>query len=179
MTWNHNNWTVYAATLFITIAVLVAGQLVWNNYGIAKPLNKSMQDIPGVEGATWNEAGKNSDGITITVTLGQVADLQKTYNQIMSTSKKILGRRSFSVILDDHRTPELESLYYDIHYYVQEAITTGNFAAMADSIKAHARTAQVEARVYVDAKYVYVELTKGQTALYSVIPRQSSSQEVK
>ncbi|MBP2649689.1 MAG: hypothetical protein H6Q74_514 [Firmicutes bacterium] len=179
MTWKCNRWTVIVVALFITVAVLVGGQLLWNNYGVKKPLDKSLQIIPGIEAVTWAETGKNTDSLVITVTLGKVSDLQQTYKQIVETSKQVLGRRPFTINLKDHRSPELEALYYDSHYYVQEAIVTGKFTSMAEAIKARAADSEVEEKVYVDDKYVYIGLSKGQSALYAVVNRSGASQEVK
>jgi hypothetical protein len=42
---------------------------------------------------------------------------------------------------------------------------------MADRIKEKAQTTGVDAQVYVDAQNVYLQLTKGESDLYNVIPR--------
>ncbi|MBP2644885.1 MAG: hypothetical protein H6Q75_325 [Firmicutes bacterium] len=179
MTWNDNKWVRYLTALLVTVVVLVSAQQLWSKYGVVQPLDKGIQGIAGVEEVTWSNIGKNADRPVIVVSLGEVSDLQKTYNEILSVSQNVLGRKPFSVILKDRRTPELEKVYYDTHYYVQEAVVTGKFSAMAEAVKTRAAASQVEAKVYVDSKYMYVSLTHGQAALYSVVPRTSADQEVK
>jgi L-alanine-DL-glutamate epimerase-like enolase superfamily enzyme len=178
MQWKRDKWTVYVIALVITVAVMVSGQLLWQKYAMAKPLDRGLQAIQGVESARWEEAGKTGEAV-VKVTLGQVDNLQKTYGEIAATAKKSLGRRAFRIELRDHRTPALEELFQNINLSVQEAIFTGNFVAMTERVKAQAGAAQADARIYVDARYVYVQLAKGSEALYAVVPRQADSQEVR
>jgi hypothetical protein len=178
MMWNRNNWLTYVAVLAVTVITLVCGQFLWNKYSIAKPLDKGLQQVQGVETVNW-EDGKNSENVALNITLDKVDNLQKTYGEITDTAKQVLGRKAFRVVLHDHRTPELEKLYYNVQYNIQEAIFTGNFSTMASNVQKQAEGAQAGAKVYVDTGYVYVQLTKGPDALYAVIPRQSGNQEVK
>ena len=48
---------------------------------------------------------------------------------------------------------------------------TGNFSPMAEKIQKLADGAGITARVYVEAKTVYVQLTKGQNELYAAVTR--------
>jgi len=177
MNFKRDNWLTFVIALAVTVATLVAGQLMWQKYAVARPLDSGLQGIAGVTAATWEE-NKNGD-ITINITLGGVDNLAKTYGEIGDTAKRILGRRPARVILADNRTPELEALYYSLHYHLQEAIFTGNFSTMADHVDAKARAAGAQANVYVDDRNVYLQLSKAGAALYAVVPRPAAVQEVK
>lgn len=175
MNLRRDNVTTFVIALAVTVGVLVAGQLLWQKYAVAKPLGAGLRDIPGVQTAAWEE-GKNGD-ISINVTLAGVGNLAATYGDIEATAKNILGRRPARIILTDSRTPELEALHYDVHFHLQEAIATGNFAVMAERVQAKAAAAGAEARVHVDARAVYLQLARGGAALYDVVPR--DAREVK
>ncbi len=178
MNLKRDNWVAFVAALAVTVAVLVAGQLTWQKYAVARPLDAGLRDIAGVTAASLEE-GKNGD-LTINVTLGNNVDnLAKTYGAVGDTAKRILGRRPASIVLADSRSPELERLYYDLNLPVQEGIFTGNFTAMADRIAARARAAGATAKVSVDAASVYVQLTREGAALYAVVPRADAAREVK
>jgi hypothetical protein len=177
MDFKRDNWYVFVIALAATVATLIVGQLLWQKYAVARPLGTGLRDIAGVTTAAWEE-GKNGD-LTINVTLSGVDNLARTYGEIGDTAKRILGRRPARVVIADSRTPELEDLYYAIHLHIEEAIFTGNFSAMADRIDAKARAAGADAKVYVDAANVYVQLTRQGAALYAVVPRSDSPREVK
>lgn len=172
MDWRKYNWALGGIAVLVAFAVLFGGQLLWQKYTVAKPLDKIFSGVNGVEGTLWEDSGKNGEPVKIYVTLKNVADLQKTYEDLVDGSEQILGRRSFKIIIKDSRTPEIEQFYYQIHYYVQEAIYTGNFATMADKIQEQARAEGVDVRVYVDISNVYVQVSQNTDSMYLVIPRQ-------
>ncbi len=177
MNFKNDNRLIFVIVLAVTVATLVAGQLLWQKYAVARPLDNGLKGIAGVTAASWDE-NKNGD-ITITVTLGGVDNLAKTYGEIGETARNTFGRRPARIVIADSRTPELEALYYGLQYNIQEAIFTGNFAAMADRVAARARAGGADARVYVDARNVYLQLTKAGAALYAVEPRGDAAREVK
>jgi hypothetical protein len=176
MNWKRDNWTVFVATLAVTVAVLVAGQLMWQKFAVARPLDRGLKEIAGVESAVWEE-NKNGD-VVIKVALADVPNLAKTYGDIDTAAKRVLGRRPARVVLTDRRSPELEQLYYTCHYNIQEAIATGGFTTMAERVQTAARAVGAEAKVYVDAHSVYLQLKKDGAELYAVVPRQNGNGEV-
>ncbi len=155
----------------LTLAVLSLGQFLWHNYAVAQPLDKVLQDVDGVEKITWQDSRRQNEPVNIFVTLDHPANLQKTYMEISERAARVLGRQPFRVVIRDHRTPELEQLFYDVHYYFQEAITNGNFSLMADKVREKARSQGAEANIYVDGQYIYVQLTRQNDSFYTLIPR--------
>ncbi|HWR41933.1 hypothetical protein [Sporomusa sp.] len=176
------NWVVGCLTLVLTLAALFGGQLLWNKYAVANPINKTFQNIDGIESVSvgrLNEQGKNSDKIKIYVKLTHVPNLQKVYGEMADGLKRVDGGKKYDIVIQDNRTPELEQFYYSIHYSIQEAIFTGNFATMAERIESKSSSAGVETQTYVDTKNVYVKMTKGTSDMYVVVARDDSSQGVK
>ncbi len=177
MSFKRDNWFAYVAALAVTVAVLAGGQLMWQKYAVARPLDAGLRAIAGVTAASWEE-GKSGD-LTINVTLGSVDNLAKTYGEISDTAKDILGRRPARIVLADSRSPELDNLAYTLNLPVQEGIYTGSFTAMADRVGAAARAAGADAKISVDAANVYIQLTRQGAALYEVVPRPDAAREVK
>lgn len=173
------NWILGCLTLVLSLAILFGGQFLWNKYAVANPINKMFQNINGVESVTvgrLNEQGKNNEKVKIYVKINNVSNLQNLYNEIADGLKQVDGGKKYDIVIQDTRTPELEQFYYTIHYYVQEAIFTGNFAAMADHITAKAVSAEVDAQIYVDTKNIYLKMTRGTAEMYVIVPRDASSQ---
>lgn len=179
MNWKQRKWLSFVLALAVTVGALAAGQLAWHKLAVAKPLDRGLKEIQGVEAANWEDVSGKSDRVTIHVSLGRVDNLQTTYEEIYEAAKKAMGRRNFKIALHDRRSAELEELYYSVHYDIQEAVSRGNFAAMAAKISGQAQAAGVNERVYVDSQRIYVQFAKGDAALYAVIARQPEPQEVK
>jgi len=166
-------------TIFLTLTVLGGSHFFWQQYALDKPLTQVIQAIDGVETLTLDNSDKNESTRNIHITLNNVTNLQKTYQTINDGISNILGLKKYKLTIHDHRTPELEQLYYSMHYYIEEAIFTGRFGVMAEIIQQKALAANIKAQVYVDANYIYVQLMSSNGNLYMVIPRQPASLEVK
>ena len=160
MIWKKDEWATYCCVMVITVIVLVGGQLLWHKFAVAKPLDKGLHQIQGVETVNWQEDGK-SGVMSIEITLNKVDNLQKTYREINAAVYRALGRKPFKLILKDNRTPELENEYYQLHFLIQEAIQTGNYSTMAEKVAKQAGTEDIEAKVYVDDGAVFSSIKKG------------------
>ena len=164
------NWLTSAVAVLLTLAVLTGGQMLWQKFTVVQPMDKLFQGIDGVTKSSWEE-GKKDDTVQIYITLAETKNFPKTYSAIHDGAKRILGSRPFRVNIADSRTDELDQFYHKIHYQLYEAMFTGNFSLMAEKIQKLADGAGITARVYVEAKSVYVQLTKGQNELYAAVTR--------
>lgn len=173
MNWQNYRWSIMGLTILITLALLFGGQSLWQQYAIAQPMSQIARGIDGVESASLDKAGKNTPITRINVKLHNVANLQTTYQALNERILNVLGHNKYEIILHSSPTPELEQLFYSIHYYIQEAIFTGNFGLMAERIQTRAAAGNVTAQTYVDAKYVYLQLANPAGNLYIVVPRQT------
>jgi len=159
--------------LVITIAILYTGQALWRNYAVDLPLDKALHSINGVEKVTWDNSNNINDAISIYVTLGNTANIQETYKEIKSKIEQTLKDRQYTLEIKDSRSPELEQVYYDIHYYIQKAIVDGDFPMLEEKAHEKAGLAGAAVKVYVDEQNVYMQLTKNGNSLYDVVARHS------
>jgi hypothetical protein len=165
-----NAWLSGVIALAATLLILFGSQTIWHTFAVAKPLDKAFEGIDGVQSVAWDKA-KDDKTVTLQVSLAHATNLQTTYTTVQDRAKSVLGKSAFQIAIHDNRTLELEQFYHELHFHIQEAIVTGRFGDMADRIKEKAQTTGVDAQVYVDAQNVYLQLTKGESNLYNVIPR--------
>jgi hypothetical protein len=159
--------------LIITVAVLYTGQAIWQNYAVGLPLDKALNGIAGVEKVTWDDSGKINDTISIYVTLNNIANLQKTHEEISEKIEETLKGDEYKLEILDNRTPELDQVYYEIHYYIQKALVDGDFPTLEQKVSERAAASGIEAKVYVDEGHIYLQMNKGDSSLYSVAARPS------
>lgn len=163
----------------LTFTAACSSYFLWQHYALAKPLTQAIQEIDGVETVTLEPLDKNQSSQEIQITLNPVANLQATYQTISNKVTSIVGDKKVKIVLHDHRTPELEQLYYSIHYFIYEGIYTGKFSSMSDMIEKKAAASKIKALVYMDTNYIYLQLTNTAGNLVQVIPRHPDSQEMK
>lgn len=179
MDFKAKNWAVILIVVIATVAVLGGGQMLWQKFAVAKPLDTALQDINGVEKVVRENGSKKEDPVKINVTLKNVANLEKTYTEIVEGSTNVLGGKRFKLTLTDARSPELEQFDYQIQPQVQEAMATGAFTQMVNKINEQAAAKGITAQVFIDNRNIYLQMTKDGAELYNVIARYPLGQEVK
>ena len=177
MNWQKINWPVIVIGIIVTFAAISSSYFFWQQYAVTKPVTQGVGEIAGVEKVVIDS--KNQLIPKVHVTLTNVDNLEAAYQSINDTLTGSLGSSKYKLILHDHRTPELEQLYYTIHYYVYEGISTGKFSVMSEKIQEKAAAANTKAHVYIDANNVYLQLTTTNGDLYQIIPREPDSKGVR
>lgn len=179
MDFKARNWVMIITVVIVTFAVLGGGQMLWQKFAVAKPLDTVLQDINGVEKVVRENGSKKEDAVKINVTLKNVANLQKTYTEIVEGSATILGGKRFKVAITDSRSPELEQFNYQIQPHVQEAMATGAFTQMVNKIYEQAAAKGIAVQVFIDNRNIYLQMSKDGAELYHIAARYPDSQEVK
>jgi len=169
-----NRIIVASLTALLVFLALWEGNIWIQERTVMQPLERSLKSLSGVTDVTCQES---SSQVTVSVRLASVPDLFSTYSDIEKTVKRFLGKKSFVIQLQDHRTPALEEAYYNIHFDVQEAIATGGFARMADAVSKKVKAMGLDRyRIFVGPMSVYVQLHQGGDYLYEIVPRPESIQ---
>ncbi|MDL2281008.1 hypothetical protein LJC10_04040 [Selenomonadales bacterium OttesenSCG-928-I06] len=171
-------------TLCLTLAILFTGQFFWNKYTLNKPINETLNSIEGIQivEISSESDNKNISKPKIFLTLNNVENIQILYKEVINTLSVYNSSEKYEIIIKDTRNESLEDFYYQVHYYIQEAITIGNFPNMIEKIREKAKD-EFQVKVYVDTDYIYLDIRDIKTNLtsqmYIVIPRISYKREVK
>ena len=157
--------------LILTVAGLYIGQALWQNYSVDLPLDKALKVIDGVEKVTWDNGKNMNDTVNINILLNKTANIKDTYGEISDKIEETLKDRQYELSIDDNSSPELQQVYYDIHFYIEKAIVDGDFPLLDQKAQEKAAAAGAAAQVYVDADNIYLQLTKDDFSLYSITAR--------
>lgn len=159
------------AAVFVGVVLLGLGaRSVYYQERVIAPLAAAAAEIPGVlalEVVTTGAGGK-----VVVARLGPDAPLESTYVALEELAQAALGSAYGGLRIEDRRTPRLAEAYHRIHFGLQEAVMTGRFAAMAEEVEARLREfPDVDHRVYVGDRHLFVRLAQGEHYLYEVIAR--------
>lgn len=168
---NFNKFLKGSLFFAITLFILYIGQNFWFNYSIKEPLTKELNNISGVNKVALQQRCKLKEPLNIDITLAMVSNFHKTYSEIDETIKHFMRQRQYELSIIDNRTDELEQLYYDIHYYIEEALINGNFPMLAFKASEIANTIDAKSQIYIDSINIYVHLHKNENSLYMLISR--------
>ncbi|HYG58314.1 MAG TPA: hypothetical protein VD902_09670 [Symbiobacteriaceae bacterium] len=167
-------WHIVAATMAVTVALLFGVSYVLNSQTVEQPLKAMLAGSAQVDSHRIERQGSR---YVITVKLKDVPDLAQAYRTLHDEAGKVLKGADFALQVEDSRSPKLEDTYRRVNLYVQEALATGQYAAMADRVEAEAEKHGLTARMAVEGDRVFVQLHDGQAYLYGVAERPAKETE--
>ena len=165
---------VVGLTFLVVLGVaLAAGQLLYERR-VRSPLEQVLLQVDGVEAVTVEPGGSmRAVGPThIRVRLSPDADLERAYGAVARAAADNLGSRLGRIELEDARSPELEETLREMRFAVEEAVATGSFQQMADTLRAVAAARSLDHfRVSVDRQFVYLTLARDGAYLHELVAR--------
>lgn len=157
---------VFAAVLLVG----VGGRYIHYQKRVVDPMAAAASSLPGV--ASLEVVETPEGGTNVLVELGPEVQLEKVYPQLQAIVTSSLGANFNQLILIDNRSAELEEIYHRLHFTVQEGISTGLFAKMADEIDQIVDVLPfLTHRIFVGERHVYIQLHDSDGYLYEVVPR--------
>jgi hypothetical protein len=146
----------------IIFVLLLGGELVYKNKWVNGTLTQESQQISGVQSAEIVKINGQSE---LLVQTGQINNLQTVSQQL----QRIANKQPIRFI--DHRTPELEKIFQQMQFPLQEAIVRGNFTEMEQALRELADKEGVKMTLTMDSEAIYMTLDKENGQLVAVIER--------
>lgn len=156
--------TIFA--LILTLAVLFGGLQIYRNYALIRPLEWQLRHIPSVESA---QIQTTSSGPVALVQLGRVTDLQTAYKQIANDVYNTFGS-PIGIVLKDRRSPALVAADEELGPILLQGLTQGAYVPMIQQFDRAAAKRHIVARVTMDARNVFVQMSQGSHYLYDILP---------
>lgn len=160
--------------LLLTLAILVAGNFIYQKYYLTEPLFKLYQNTKVVQDYHLDEDGTVK---VVQVKMKKTANLQKSYQELLEVTGKVMGTSQFTLEIKDKRNAGLEKVYSDSQLVIFEALAKGSFTEMDKVIKDNAKAAGAQANVFMDRENIYVQLFQGNNYLYEIVPRDQNPEK--
>lgn len=170
MQWQGLKIPVIIFTILVGLVVIFGVQWIYQKYSLQNPVNLLLSSNESVE--SYQMVQENNQ-VKITLDIKDDANLMQAYNEIQKQLAPKMGRRSFSLLLQDNRDDSLQKVWYNSQYAVYQAIAQGSYQNMAEKINREAGAAGAEVQVYIDEKNIYIRLKKDGRTLDEVISRNS------
>lgn len=146
----------------LVFGLLLGGQLVYKKKWVNDTLTYETQQIQGVLAA---EVASHDGQAEVLVQTGQIDNLQKVSLQL----QRISGNRPIRFV--DQRTPELERIFQQMQFSIQEGIVRGNFTQMEQTLSELADKAGVKMSLAMDNTAIYLTLNADESQLVAVLER--------
>ncbi|TDA69473.1 MAG: hypothetical protein D9V47_06150 [Clostridia bacterium] len=150
--------------LAVTLAALLAGNFLYQRYYVQEPLKDQLLGIAGVKQVEIS-------GDNVTITLGQVSDLGRTYPQLQT----IASRQGLPVEITSTTDPLLEGAWDRVQYAIYEAASQGDFTVMAARVAQEMAAVGVkDYRLAVDDGFIFFQARHAAHNLYRIVPRRDA-----
>lgn len=160
--------------IFVSLALLLGGQFLYQKYYVEQPLFKILHETKAVKNLKYDQ---NQPQAVLQVEFGDVGNLKESYTRVEEKAEQVLGH-PVPIKVVDHRSQDLSQVFDNSQFAVYEAIMNGNFTVMAKTVAEQAGLAHLDRyAVYVDRNNVYIQLHKGNYYLYEVISRDSEARQ--
>ncbi len=156
--------------LALTLGTLFGARWIYQDQALDRPLAEAVRAVNWVEDVKISQRG---DTIVVKVKTADVPRLEDFVQDLWRAVDSVENDQKVELELGDNRSQSLQEVYYDFHFFLQEAVATGRYSELPSSLAEVATPDKVtRSRVYVASDYVYVQFHQGEDALYAVIPRQ-------
>lgn len=161
------------ATIFLvfvlTLGLLLGGRWAYQEFGVMKPLKKSLADAPIIKETVIKNEGTK---LTIELELGEV---QSLYESVREIEELLPQKGSFNLVIKDQRNDYLKSLWSQSRFPLEEAAALGNLTEMREQLKKNLGEAKLDRWLLeVDGDNLYLQMHADNAYLYEIVPRHGS-----
>lgn len=156
----------------VTAALLALGGAAYAYLAHHQPAASWLRAHPDVRSFRISRPGTAPP--VVTVQLGPVPDLARSYEELRAGVSRRLGDAS-RLVIQDQRSAELEAWWAWAHVAVEEGIATGGFVAMRERLASLAAPSGIDLRLAVAPDLVFVHAVREESYLYAVMPRGGAS----
>lgn len=160
-------WSIVLVAFGLASAMLFAGYWMWQRSAVLAPLQEQLTTVSGVENV---KISREQSGICVRLSIRNDADFAAVGEQVDQLLENSLPGQQVDIIWLDARSDALSSVRAAIDLSLKEAQRRHEFVVMSNRIAQIAQEANVEYRVGVGERAIYLELRAGDNVLYDVLP---------
>jgi len=160
-------------TIIAVLGVLLASYSLHNKYLVEKPLTEKLLAIEGVEKVDINKIDKES---YICIQISQVDNIQKSYGKIESMVEDSINS-NYRIEIKDKRNQKLDRLYDDLQPAIYQGLAQKEFLWLNEQIREQSSKKDIDSRLLVDDKRLYLQLKDGDSYLYRIIEQGAVEKE--
>lgn len=173
MDWKNINWRQTMTIALVVVTLLFSAQFFLLKATVEWPLDNIFKGKVAGEIANYHISKEKSGIYKIEVQGKNIADLSSAYELWLKEAEAVAGPGKVQIVVTDNRDQFLNKVFQKMNFYVQEGLTTGQFAKMADNIQAIAEKEGVAGtlRLTLGQERLYLQMAHDGHVLYEVFDR--------
>lgn len=154
-------------SLLIVLGLLLTGFTIYTKKGIEEPL---INDISALEGIQEVSINKNKVYI-IEVQINQVASIENVYQSILKSITSKLADNEYELLLVDQPNAKLNELSAKLKPAIYQALANNEFLWLDKKLNDISAGEEVVSHMFIDEKYLYIQLSDGDSYIYRIFNR--------
>lgn len=162
-------------SIFVALGLLLGGFYLYQKYMVENPLMEKLSAINEVQKV---EIDKTDKVYTIHLHLARVDNIQESYANIESVANTRLKEGSYKIEIEDKRSPQLANLFNEIQPALYQGLAQKQYLWLDEQMQVFSRDKNIEARLFVDEKRLYLQMKDGDSYLYNINKLNAIEQEI-
>lgn len=171
MGYNSDRFIKIILAFVLTVTVLSLSYFWFEKYYISQRLNKELLKINGVLSADIK--GKSS-ALTVSVLLDKTDNLQKSYTNVFNLVEGFTNGKEFNLIILDKKNSQTEKFADKVQLAIFESLNKHNYTWLNQIINEEAMKNNVDCRLWIDDKNMYLQIINDAGYQYIIIPAKDS-----
>ncbi len=159
------------AALMLSLGIFLGAYNIYIKLGIEKPLITELSALEGVRQVHLNKVDK---GYEIKIDLIRMDNIQKMHIDINRILHERLKDKDYELQIGDRRNEELQGCFDNLQPAIYEAIAENRYIWLEGQLAKKAKSKGIDYAMYIDKRYLYLQLYDESQYLYEIIERNYS-----
>lgn len=157
---------VFAVALLVSLGLFLGGYSL-DHQLVARSTRTGLTALCG--GPVQME--KEGKATVISVQLGPVDNLQRTWNDMTKLIEKKTASDKYRIVIKDRRNQDLQTAFDHLQPVIYEAAANSTFVALQRELDTYLGDRGIDYQLYLDNGHIYLQMQEGDHYLYQVIDR--------
>jgi len=162
-------------SLILTLGILLGGYSLYKKFGVQEPVIKQLCSNKAIEKASIEK--KNQQHL-IKIELKKVENIQKQYAEVENIINSKFEPDDYELIIIGKQNKDLEQLFDQLQPAIYEALASNRYLWLSNEIKRQTDEKHMAYRMFVDERYLYIQIEDGDSYIYKIINRNIETQDI-
>lgn len=154
--------------IILIFIVLILGSYLfisnyYKSYSIEQEVISKIEKIDSIK----NYEIKNREDLKLFVQFENDINILNSYKKLLNIKESY--NEDLEIIIKNEKEKDIESIYYDIHHYLYEAIERKNYSEIKNKIDYYMKNNNLKYALYFDNEKIYFQFNYKNKSYYKIL----------
>jgi len=162
----------FITSLVLALGVFLGSYAFYKKFEVEQPLLEQLSAMPSVEQVSME---KEKGEYVFDIKLKKVDNIQEEYEKINQVINSKLEKETYDIKIQDDGNRKLQEFSDQLQPAVYEALAHNRYVWLEEEIAEKSAENQLNYRIFVDEKHLYLQLEDGSKYIYKIFNRDTES----